>query len=306
MRLKDGVNEEDANYSVIDKRYGLSQEPNETVHAKMRTLQGIGKHKGLFEYSATDAVLDYLGRNELYSSKALNAFGVVSGSLGAVSGAGLGMAAAPLITPAGGAAIGGYLVHGSGNYALEQGRQLVTPYQYKEGARALASLGQPVLSQGKELLHKGGAVAVDSALGYVGGKAIGASLNSKTVQRGLAKININEFKMYKQKGMHNPKIKNAAKRGREEHKKLEEKVKAKARKLEGLGIEPNRNWKSEERIYNKDRSKYIKPDVITPAGYILELKPKTVSGIKKGKEQLDKYKEFTPRKSRIIYYDPKE
>jgi RHS repeat-associated protein len=62
-------------------------------------------------------------------------------------------------------------------------------------------------------------------------------------------------------------------------------------------------WQSEPRIYTGNGS-YIKPDVVTPRGRIIEMKPNTFSGRAEGRRQAKRYGDATQKKVRVIYYDP--
>lgn len=84
----------------------------------------------------------------------------------------------------------------------------------------------------------------------------------------------------------------AARGGRAAHAKLAEKVNAK-----GGG------WKSEPSLVGAD-GKVYKPDVVTPNGNFMELKPNTPSGRARGASQARNYEEQLGMKGRIIYYDP--
>lgn len=95
----------------------------------------------------------------------------------------------------------------------------------------------------------------------------------------------------KPKGMNNPKVRDAAARGREAHREFSDKVKQK----EG--------WKSEKTITGPNGEK-LRPDALTPGGRPVELKPNTPSGRKQGAKQIKKYKEATGTNGRVIYYDP--
>lgn len=83
----------------------------------------------------------------------------------------------------------------------------------------------------------------------------------------------------------------ATKEGREKHKELAEKVK----KKEG--------WQSEPTIKDKN-GKSHKPDIITPSGRVIELKPNTKSGRYRGQKQLERYKDVlnNGKRGRVIYY----
>lgn len=49
--------------------------------------------------------------------------------------------------------------------------------------------------------------------------------------------------------------------------------------------------------------KYYRPDVVTPSGKIIELKPDTPSGHSAGARQIQNYiKQGLARRARVIYY----
>jgi hypothetical protein len=83
----------------------------------------------------------------------------------------------------------------------------------------------------------------------------------------------------------------AAAAGRQAHKRLSERVAQKA------------GWRSEPRLQGAD-GKIYKPDVVTPNGRILELKPNTPSGRSAGARQIRIYEEQLGMRGRVIYYDP--
>jgi hypothetical protein len=60
---------------------------------------------------------------------------------------------------------------------------------------------------------------------------------------------------------------------------------------------------NEPRLVGADGQIY-KPDVLTPSGRILELKPNTPSGRAQGARQLRQYQEQLGRRGRVIYYEP--
>ena len=84
----------------------------------------------------------------------------------------------------------------------------------------------------------------------------------------------------------------AAATGRQAHKELAERVSQKP------------GWESEPRLKGAD-GKYYKPDVVTPGGHILELKPNTPSGRAAGARQIQNYEDQLGRRGRVIYYEPK-
>jgi RHS repeat-associated protein len=93
------------------------------------------------------------------------------------------------------------------------------------------------------------------------------------------------------KGAANPKVKDAAARGREAHREFAERVKQKP------------GWKSEPTITGPNGEK-LRPDALTPSGRPVELKPDTPSGRRQGERQIEKYKEATGKNGRVIYYKP--
>ena len=62
-------------------------------------------------------------------------------------------------------------------------------------------------------------------------------------------------------------------------------------------------WQSEPRLLGAD-GKFYKPDVVTPNGRILELKPNTPSGHAAGARQIRNYEQQLGMPARVIYYNP--
>ena len=91
------------------------------------------------------------------------------------------------------------------------------------------------------------------------------------------------------RGAANPVVSNAIKKGNAAHKALAKKVDAKP------------NWNSEPTIRGGDGKNY-RPDVVTPRGRIMELKPNTPSGRAAGRRQAKNYEQQLRRKVRVIYY----
>ena len=87
------------------------------------------------------------------------------------------------------------------------------------------------------------------------------------------------------------KLQISAAKGREEHRKFAERVTQKP------------GWQSEKTIIGPSGEK-LRPDAISPSGRPVELKPKTPSGINRGKQQIEKYEEATGKNGRVIYYEP--
>lgn len=61
-------------------------------------------------------------------------------------------------------------------------------------------------------------------------------------------------------------------------------------------------WQSKPRIVDTDGNVHI-PDALSPSGRPVELKPRTLSGIKQGNRQLQRYEQVTGKKGRVIFYD---
>jgi RHS repeat-associated protein len=83
----------------------------------------------------------------------------------------------------------------------------------------------------------------------------------------------------------------AAAAGRRAHAELAERVAQKP------------GWQSEPRLVGADGKVHI-PDVVTPRGRILELKPNTPSGRAQGARQIERYEDQLGMPGRVIYYDP--
>ena len=85
----------------------------------------------------------------------------------------------------------------------------------------------------------------------------------------------------------------AAAFGRQAHRELAAKVAQKP------------GWQSEPRLLGADGRIY-KPDVVTPRGRILEMKPDTASGRAAGKAQVEKYQQQLGMPGRVVTYDAKK
>jgi len=83
----------------------------------------------------------------------------------------------------------------------------------------------------------------------------------------------------------------AAAKGRQVHKELADRVKQKP------------GWEYEPRLPGKD-GKIYKPDVMTPRGRLIELKPDTPSGRATGATQARNYEQQLGKRVRVIYYKP--
>lgn len=83
----------------------------------------------------------------------------------------------------------------------------------------------------------------------------------------------------------------AARAGRQAHRELAERVAQKP------------GWQTPPKMLGKD-GKYHQPDVLTPGGRFLELKPDTPSGRAAGARQAQRYRDQLGIEGRVIYYDP--
>jgi RHS repeat-associated protein len=80
-------------------------------------------------------------------------------------------------------------------------------------------------------------------------------------------------------------------KGRQVHRELSERIAAKP------------GWISEPRMIGANQKIY-KPDIVTPNGRIIEMKPNTPSGRIAGERQIRTYQEQLGMPGRVIYYDP--
>jgi len=95
------------------------------------------------------------------------------------------------------------------------------------------------------------------------------------------------------RGMNNPKVRDAAARGRQAHREFTERVNQKPGWRAGRGTT----------IEGQNGERLI-PDAIDPKGRPVELKPNTPSGRAQGARQIQKYKDATGTNGRVIYYEP--
>jgi RHS repeat-associated protein len=79
-------------------------------------------------------------------------------------------------------------------------------------------------------------------------------------------------------------------KGRDAHDVFDELVKNKT------------DWQSKPRIKDAEGNVYI-PDALSPSGKPVELKPRTASGIKRGRRAIKRYKKVTGKNGRVVYYD---
>lgn len=62
-------------------------------------------------------------------------------------------------------------------------------------------------------------------------------------------------------------------------------------------------WQSEPVLKGADGKNY-QPDVVTPSGRFMELKPNTPSGRATGARQAQRYRDQLGMEGRVIYYEP--
>ena len=68
-------------------------------------------------------------------------------------------------------------------------------------------------------------------------------------------------------------------------------------------VDKKPGWESEPVRRGAD-GKLHKPDVVTPSGRFMELKPNTPSGRATGARQAQRYRDQLDMEGRVIYYDP--
>ena len=138
---------------------------------------------------------------------------------------------------------------------------------------------------------------VDECSGWYKGGEIVGDVHQQLLTRGRGVGGVGSkglgFAKKAAKGARNPKVKKALSKGRKVHTDLANKVKAKAKK--------NPGWQSEKSFPGKD-GRLHRPDVTTPGGRFIELKPNTPSGRRAGKRQAARYRKQLGMKGRVIYY----
>jgi hypothetical protein len=88
-----------------------------------------------------------------------------------------------------------------------------------------------------------------------------------------------------------PHVQKLIDRGNQAHADLAAKVKQKP------------GWQSEPVLRGADGKRH-KPDVVTPSGRFMELKPNTPPGRATGEAQAQRYRDQLGMEGRVIYYDP--
>jgi filamentous hemagglutinin len=184
----------------------------------------------------------------------------------------------------------------AGEIATEYVRE--NPVEAASYAIDLATLGLvPELAIGTIALKKLSEQITKKTLGTVVKQGVKQPLisTSKTVQTVVTKIP----KVVKGRGMNHPVTKEAQQIGVKAHKKLTDQIVKKQAK--------GKKWEANPQdLVDPNTGRKVIPDALTPSGAPVELKPRTSSGIKKGKSQLPKYERATGKKGRVIYYDPKK
>jgi RHS repeat-associated protein len=143
------------------------------------------------------------------------------------------------------------------------------------GAGELAILGRAGVAAVRGLWAGRGAVAAD--LVAAEGAAVAGSLRAATEQASLARPMMRGGES------------GSAAAGRQAHADLAARVQQKP------------GWQSEPRLVGADGRVQI-PDVVTPSGRILELKPNTPSGRAAGLRQVMRYEEQLGMPGRVIHY----
>jgi RHS repeat-associated protein len=144
------------------------------------------------------------------------------------------------------------------------------------------------LGVGLALSRTAVAVGTNSALGEVGFSG-GVAATGASAVSGLSKVTRGAGPTLR--GAQNPRVAEAAARGRQAHRELAERVSQKS------------GWRSEQSLRGADGRLY-RPDVVTPNNRILELKPNTPSGRAAGARQIRNHEEQLGMPGRVIYYDP--
>jgi hypothetical protein len=141
----------------------------------------------------------------------------------------------------------------------------------------------PFVSQGAELISAGISFANGDTTGGLIGLGSMIPLGGKAFEAAkLANYAARFSKLHK-----------TAMNGQAAHKILRTKVLAKA----GDG------WRS-EKLMQGANGKWYRPDVITPSGNFIELKPNTISGRIKGYYQARTYRKQLNIHGKVIYYNP--
>jgi RHS repeat-associated protein len=127
--------------------------------------------------------------------------------------------------------------------------------------------------------YRGAALSIAAMVPFVGNAATGIKL--MRVAKGA------EGPL---RGAANPRVRAAIERGKQAHKELEGKLKAKG-------------WEVRPSLRGAD-GKLHKPDVVTPNNRFMELKLNTPSGRRAGARQAERYRKQLSMEGRVIYYEP--
>jgi len=134
---------------------------------------------------------------------------------------------------------------------------------------------------------KAGAKAVVGVIGKEGAEAAGKRTGS-TIGRGYDRVE--ELRSARPARTTRGGESSAAAYGRQQHQQLAERVRQKP------------GWQSQPRLKGADGKEY-RPDVVTPKGRILELKPNTPSGRAAGTRQVRNYEKQLGMRGKVIYYN---
>lgn len=141
-----------------------------------------------------------------------------------------------------------------------------------------------------------GGIAIFGTLGGAVGLARGGiatgrwACRSTNLSRASVEVGRAHTGQITRRGLH-PYVQESIHRGNQAHAELAAKVKLKP------------GWQSEPVMRGAD-GKIHKPDVITPIGRFIELKPNTASGHATGQIQAQRYRDQLGINGRVIYYEP--
>jgi RHS repeat-associated protein len=130
---------------------------------------------------------------------------------------------------------------------------------------------------------------------YLAGHLVGA-VHDRLLTRGMGRGN-GALHFAKTKGGYTSSVQ----RGQQEHTKFKQRVEQKAQQT-------GKDWLAEVVIRDNNTNKFIRVDARTPSGNIIELKPNTPSGRRRGEKQLKEYLDFIERvggkrvRGRLILY----
>ena len=159
-----------------------------------------------------------------------------------------------------------------------------------------SGIGCALFNERASASDKAWAVAGDIGRGLtLTGGGFGARVAGKAASRAARGVGETGKASTPLRGAANPKVRAAIERGKRAHDELTKKVKAKKKKRDG--------WEANPSLEGFD-GRIHRPDVVTPSGRFIELKPNTPSGRRAGARQAKRYRKQLGKKGRVIYYDP--